>query len=75
MKHDYVETFKSRIGDLVYDHDLPTRPTAQLLFDEMDFQRATQSVFWVEAAYNAYLWRKNLRFPPGAWKLKLPKVC
>ncbi len=31
MTRDYVETFKSRIGDLVYDHDLPTRRTAQLI--------------------------------------------
>ncbi len=60
LNDDYVETFESRIGNLVYDHDLPSRETAQLLFDEMDFQRATQSVFWVEAAYNLYLWEKAM---------------
>ena len=26
----------------------------------MDFQRATQSVFWIEAAYNTYLWRQSM---------------
>ena len=57
---DYVETFESRIGKLVFDHDVPSRDTQELLFDEMDFQRATQSVFWVEAAYNTYLWEKAM---------------
>ena len=59
-KHAYVETFESRIGKLVFDHDVPSRDSQQLLFDEMDFQRATQSVFWVEAAYNLYLWEKAM---------------
>ncbi len=53
----YVEIFESRIGKLIFDHDVPSRDSQQLLFDEMDFQRATQSVFWVEAAYNTYLFK------------------
>lgn len=44
------ETIKTRIGDLSFTHDFangyPTLETQQLLFDEMDFQRATQAYLW-----------------------------
>lgn len=56
----FRETFDSRIGKLEFDHDLPTAKTSQMLFDELDFQRATLSVFWIEVAYNNYLWEKAM---------------
>ena len=57
---EYIETIESRIGSLVFDHDLPARESQQLLFDEIDFQRATQSAYWIEPAYNTYLWKKAM---------------
>lgn len=54
------EKVETRIGTLEFDHDLPTAKTSQKLFDELDFQRATQSVFWIEVAYNNYLWEKAM---------------
>ncbi|MEO2018139.1 MAG: hypothetical protein ABGZ53_27620 [Fuerstiella sp.] len=36
VKDDYVESFYSRIGKLIFDHDVPSRDSQQLLFDEMD---------------------------------------
>ena len=45
-----AETIKTRIGDLSFTHDFangyPTDATQQLLFDEMDFQRASQAYIW-----------------------------
>ncbi len=57
---EYKKTLDSKIGKLDFDHDLPTAASSQKLFDELDFQRATQSVFWVEAAYNTYLFEKAM---------------
>ena len=57
---EYKKTLDSKIGKLVFDHDLPTAESSQKLFDELDFQRATQSVFWIGAAYNTYLFEKAM---------------
>jgi len=44
------ETLTSRIGELSFTHDFengyPTTETVEKLFDEMDFQRATQAYLW-----------------------------
>ncbi len=44
------ETIETRIGPLTFTHDFengyPTIETQQKLFDEMDFQRATQAYIW-----------------------------
>ena len=44
------ETIKTRIGDLSFTHDFangyPTHATREKLFNEMDFQRATQAYLW-----------------------------
>ena len=44
------ETIKTRIGDLSFTHDFangyPTDATQQLLFNEIDFQRACQTYIW-----------------------------
>jgi hypothetical protein len=43
-------TINSRIGPLSFTHDFengyPTKETQEKLFDEMDFQRATQAYLW-----------------------------
>ena len=45
-----AETLKTRIGDLSFTHDFangyPTDATVEKLFNEMDFQRATQAYIW-----------------------------
>ncbi len=47
---DAGETIDTRIGKLSFTHDFangyPTDETQQKLFDEMDFQRATQTYNW-----------------------------
>ena len=44
------ETLDTRIGRLSFTHDFangyPVDATQQLLFDEMDFQRACQAYIW-----------------------------
>ena len=40
------ETIASRMGDLVLDNGYPTPATAALLYDTMDFHRATQAYLW-----------------------------
>jgi len=44
------ETLDTRIGKLSFTHDFangyPTKETVEKLFDEMDFQRATQAYLW-----------------------------
>jgi hypothetical protein len=48
--HTMAETLKTRIGDLSFTHDFangyPTDATQELLFDEIDFQRACQAYIW-----------------------------
>jgi hypothetical protein len=43
-------TINTRIGPLTFTHDFengyPTKETQEKLFDEMDFQRATQAYLW-----------------------------
>ena len=44
------ETIDTRVGELSFTHDFangyPTAATQELLFDEMDFQRACQAYIW-----------------------------
>ena len=39
---DTARQVSTRIGELSFDHDDPTNPTVQHLYDTMDFQRACQ---------------------------------
>src|SRR5262249_18096769 len=41
-----TETVDTRIGRLELENGYPTKATAEKLFDEMDFQRATQAYIW-----------------------------
>src|SRR5262249_13018091 len=41
-----TETVDTRIGRLELENGYPTKATAEKLFDEMDFQRATQAFIW-----------------------------
>lgn len=41
-----TQAVDTRIGDLDLDVGYPTKATAEKLYDEMDFQRATQAFIW-----------------------------
>jgi hypothetical protein len=51
----------TRIGKLTFDHGLPTPETCQKLYDEMDYQRATQAVPWAEPAINNALFLRAMQ--------------
>jgi hypothetical protein len=56
------ETIDSRIGKLEFQAGYPTNATAEKLFDEMDFQRATQAFIWALPAvgfHSLHLAHKN----------------
>jgi hypothetical protein len=63
------ETIASRVGDLVLENGYPTEATAALLYDTMDFHRATQAYVWAlpavgfKANYDAQA--KTLGTPNG----------
>ena len=41
-----VKAVSTRLGDLTLENGYPSRDTADRLYDEMDFQRATQAYLW-----------------------------
>ncbi len=41
-----ADTVQTRIGELSFDVGYPTTETAERLYDELDFQRATQAYIW-----------------------------
>jgi hypothetical protein len=41
-----LETIDTRIGRLEFAHGYPSQATVKTLFDQMDFQRATQAYLW-----------------------------
>ena len=55
------ETIKTRIGNLSFTHDFangyPTASTQQLLFDEIDFQRACQAYLWAIPIVSMAQWQ------------------
>jgi len=65
-----AETIQTRIGELSFDVGYPTPETAERLYDEMDFQRATQAYIWAlpavgfHALHLAHL--NNFDAPNGA---------
>ena len=57
-----VEKFwgASRFDEFEFDHGLPTAETRQKLYDELDFQRAVQTVLWAEPAINNILFLRAM---------------
>jgi len=41
-----AEDIETRIGKLSFENGFPSKDTATKLYDEMDFQRATQAYLW-----------------------------
>ena len=42
----HTQTFDTRFGQLEFEYGYPSLESAEKLFDEMDFQRATQAYLW-----------------------------
>src|SRR5262245_8156827 len=57
-----AETVDTRLGKLELQAGYPSKATAERLFDEMDFQRATQAFIWALPAvgfHGLHLAHKN----------------
>jgi hypothetical protein len=52
------ETIDTRIGKLTFESGYPSQETVQKLYDEMDFQRASQAYIWGIPAVGLNEWRK-----------------
>ena len=69
----FAETITTRIGDLNFTHDFingnPTKETIVKLYDEMDFQRATQAYIWGLGPVSMMEWEKEAREKFGASNL------
>jgi hypothetical protein len=52
------ETIDTRIGKLIFESGYPSQETVQKLYDEMDFQRASQAYLWGLPAVGLNEWRK-----------------
>lgn len=56
-----ADDIQTRIGQLEIDHGLPSPGTREKLYDELDFQRAVQSVIWAEPLINNALFLKAMQ--------------
>ena len=65
-----AEIIETRVGELDFSHDfingIPTKETAQKLFDEMDFQRATQAYIWGLGPVSMLQWQRDAAEKFGA---------
>ncbi|MFI7838854.1 DUF1254 domain-containing protein [Pseudomonas asiatica] len=52
------ETVNTRIGKLTFESGYPSQATVNKLYDEMDFQRATQAYLWGIPAVGLAEWHK-----------------
>src|SRR5262245_38279015 len=52
------ETVDTRIGKLTFESGYPSKETTQKLYDEMDFQRASQAYIWGLPAVGLNEWRR-----------------
>ena len=75
----FAETINSRIGNLEFSHDfingLPTKETTQKLFDEMDFQRATQAYIWALGPVSMMEWQREAAQKFGAGNLDIVRYA
>ena len=58
---DSIQRVPTRVGDLFFEHDYPTNPTVERLYDEMDFQRACQLYLWSLPIVGVARWRQAYR--------------
>lgn len=60
------QTVNTRIGELNYEAGYPTKATSEKLYDEMDFQRATQGYMWAFPLVSSASIRRGLFNDLGA---------
>ena len=57
------QTLDTRIGDLVFENNylvgIPTVETRKKVFNEIDFQRASQAYIWAVPMASFYAWKKS----------------
>ncbi len=57
------QTLETRIGPLVFENDylvgIPTMETRSKIFDEIDFQRASQAYIWSVPMTSFYSWKQS----------------
>ena len=58
------QKLQTRIGGLVFEHNylvgIPTKETRDKVFDEIDFQRASQAYVWSVPMTSFFAWKKSL---------------
>jgi hypothetical protein len=59
----------SRLGKLQVDNGYPTEPTIRKLYDEIDFQRASQAYLWALPLMAMHQWQDEQRDKFGAGNL------
>ena len=55
-----TETQHTAIGDLTFDHGLPTPETRKKLYDDLDRNRGIEAVLWAEPAVNNALFKRAM---------------
>ena len=58
------QNLNTRIGNLVFENNylvgIPTKSTSEKIFDEIDFQRASQAYIWSVPMTSFYAWKQSL---------------
>lgn len=58
------QKLQTRIGELVFEHNylvgIPTQETRDKVFDEIDFQRASQAYVWSVPMTSFFAWKQSL---------------
>lgn len=58
------QTLETRIGELTFENDylvgIPTEKTRDKIFDEIDFQRASQAYIWSIPMTSFYAWKQSI---------------
>jgi hypothetical protein len=55
------DSVQARIGKLSFEHGIPSKETMSKLYDEMDFQRATQAYIWATPAVYFNEWAVQMK--------------
>lgn len=56
-----AQAVDTRFGKIAMDRELPTQPSVAKLFDELDFQQATQTYLWALPLVSFAQWQKEHR--------------
>ena len=59
------ETLDTHIGKLTFESGYPSKETVSKLYDEMDFQRASQAYLWGIPAVGLNEWRRRISTSSG----------